>query len=167
MRRAILALVALALVLAACASPIPSPTPSPTAGSSTPPGLAGIAARYLEVASALNEATCTFNAVLSRAAPTLADLKRGSTAYATGLAALINGLRAIDWPAELAEDAYALIDAKEADETLVRAMAAADSLAEFITADDQLIEANRTSAAAASQLRRDLGLASAGNPCAS
>jgi hypothetical protein len=35
----------------------------------------------------------------------------------------------------------------------------------FITADNQLIEANKASAAAATPLRTDLGLGSAGDPC--
>jgi len=44
-------------------------------------------------------------------------------------------------------------------------MAHAETLHAFIKADDQLIEANAISAAAATQLRQDLGLGSAGNPC--
>ena len=153
--------IALALtLLAACTS-----TPSLTPPASIPPGLEPIAAAYLDLVAQSNKATCTFNVALSQSAPTLADLQRASADYATSVANLIGGLRALDWPADIADDAATLIDALTTNEGRTREMVAADSMSSFITADNQLIEANKASAAAATQLRTDLGMASAGDPC--
>ena len=159
MRRAASALLA-GLFLAGCAS-----QPSPTPRVSIPPGLEPLASSYLDLVARSNASTCTFNAALSQSAPTLADLKRASADYVETLAALIDGLRALDWPADIADDAQALTDALTTDEGHARAMAAADTMSNFIAADNQLIEANQVSAAAATQLRTDLRLGSAGNPC--
>jgi hypothetical protein len=150
-----------ALLLAACASP-----PSVTPHTSIPPGLEPIAAAYLDLVAQSNKDTCTFNAALSQSAPTLADLKQASADYVETLATLIDGLRALDWPAALADDAQALTDALSTNQGHTRAMADADSMSTFIAADNQLIESNKTSAAAANQLRADLGLGAGGNPCA-
>jgi len=151
-----------ALLLAACAS-----TPSPTTPhTSIPPGLEPIAAAYLDLVAQSNKDTCTFNAALSQSAPTLADLKQASADYAESLITLIDGLRALDWPAALTDDAKALTDALTTNQGHARAMAEADTMSTFIAADNQLIEANKASAAAASQLRKDLGLGAAGDPCA-
>jgi hypothetical protein len=153
--------VALALTLvAACSSP-----PSPTPPASIPPGLEPLAAAYLDLVVQSNKATCTFNAALSQSAPTLSDLHQASADYAKSVANLIDGLRALDWPAGIADDAATLIDALTTNEGHTREMVAADSMSTFITADNQLIEANKASAAAATQLRTDLGLGSAGDPC--
>jgi hypothetical protein len=159
MRRAASALLT-GLLLAACAS---APTATPRV--SIPPGLEPIAAAYVDLVAQSNEATCTFNAALSQSAPTLSDLQRASADYAKSVANLIDGLRALDWPADIADDAQTLIDALTTNEGRTREMVAADSMSTFITADNQLIEANKASAAAATQLREDLGLGSAGDPC--
>jgi hypothetical protein len=159
MRRAASAVLA-GLLLAACAS-----QPSSTPRASTPHGLEAIAASYMTLVARSNAATCTFNAALSQSAPTLSDLQRASADYAKSVANLIDGLRALDWPADIADDAQALIDALTTNEGHTRAMAAADTMSSFIAADNQLIEANKASAAAATQLRTDLGLGSAGDPC--
>ena len=45
-------------------------------------------------------------------------------------------------------------------------MAAAESLAAFIAADNELIAHNQVTAGAAHRLRQDLGLPSGGDPCA-
>lgn len=161
MRSAASVLLVLALLLPACAST----TPSPTARATAPPGLEGIAASYLDLVENSNAATCAFNAVLLQSAPTLADLTRGSAAYAATLATLIGGLRAIPWPGELTQDANDLIDALVTNETLTRAMADSDTLDSFIAADNALIAANGASSAAATQLRNDLGLPRVNNPC--
>ena len=151
-----------ALLLAACAS-----TPSPTTPhTSIPPGLEPIAAAYLDLVAQSNKDTCTFNAALSQSAPTLADLKQASAAYVKTLATLIDGLRELDWPAALTDDAKALTDALATNQGHTRAMAEADSMSTFIAADNQLIESNKISAAAANKLRTDLGLGAGGNPCA-
>jgi hypothetical protein len=150
-----------ALLLAACAS-----SPSPTPRASIPPGLEPIAAAYLDLVDQSNKDTCAFNAALSQSAPTLADLKRASADYAKTLTTLIDGLRALDWPANLADDAEALAVALDANLSRTHTMAEADTMSTFIAADNQLIEANKASAAAASQLRTDLGLGAAGDPCA-
>jgi acetyl-CoA acetyltransferase family protein len=96
----------------------------------------------------------------------------GERATALGLrpiarlrSAVIDGLRAVPWPSELTQDANALMDSLVADETPTRAMAEADSMSSFITADGRLIEANGLSSAAAAQLRKDLGLPSGEFPC--
>jgi hypothetical protein len=158
MRRAASALLAAALILNACAS---AATPSATTRPSSP-----AATRYLELAAVWNAETCTFNATLSQSAPRLEDLVQGSTTYADGLATLIDGLRGIDWPAGIAGDANDLIDALAADLATARTMAAAESLAAFIAADNQLIAHNQVTAGAAHRLRQDLGLPSGGDPCA-
>jgi hypothetical protein len=152
------------LLLTACANThLASLTPG--AEPSIPPGLRQIAASYLDLVDASNAATCTFNAALSQPAPALADLKRASATYADSLGGLSSGLRRLDWPAEVGDDAGALIYALGTNYRHVHEMAVAETMSAFIDADNKLIEANRTSAAAATQLRRDLGLASAGNPC--
>jgi hypothetical protein len=148
--------------LTACAS---TDTPSPAPGSSTRPGLEGIAASYLELVATSNAATCDFNAVLSQSAPTLPDLKKASADYVNTLGTLIDGLRAIDWPSELTADASALTDALVVSQTHTRAMADADTLETFIAADNELIAANGVAADAASKVRDDLGLPSGKNPC--
>jgi hypothetical protein len=160
MRRAASALLAATVLLASCTS-----QPSPTPPASIPPGLEPIAAAYLTLVEQSNKATCTFNAALSQSAPTLSDLQRASAAYAKSVANLIDGLRALDWPADIADDAQALAAALANNEGHTRAMAAADTMSTFITADNQLIEANKLSAVAATLLRADLGLGSAGVPC--
>ena len=159
MRRAASALLA-GLLLAACAS-----QPSPTPRASIPPGLEPIAAAYLDLVVKSNAATCTFNAALSQSAPTLSDLQQASADYAKSVANLIDGLRALDWPPDIADEAATLMDALTTNEGHTREMVAADSMSSFITADNKLIEANQASAAAATQLRTDLGLGSAGDPC--
>jgi hypothetical protein len=161
MRDAASVLLVLAL-LTACAA---TETPSPTARSSTPAALKEIAASYRDVISPLDDATCDFNVVLSKSAPTLTNLKRGSADYLAALATAIDGLRDLPWPSELTDDANDLIDALVADQAPTRAMAEADSMSSFITADGQLIEANSVSSAAAKQLRKDLGLPTAEAPC--
>ena len=161
MRRAASALLVVALVLPACASPTFSPSPR----ASTPPGMNAIADGYVDAVAPFNVGTCEFNAVLSQSAPALADLKRGSAVYAAILAGVIDRLRAIAWPAELADDANDLIDALVIDETHSRTMAAADTFDSFIAADDKLIAANSISSAAAKQLRKDLGLPTGEPPC--
>jgi hypothetical protein len=162
MRGAVSVLLVLALLLPACA---PTETPSPTAQPSTPAALKEIAASYRNLVSPLDRATCDFNVVLSQPAPALADLKRGSADYLAALATAIDGLRALPWPSDLTDDANALIDALVADEAPTRAMAHADSMSSFITADGQLIEANSVSSAAAKQVRKDLGLPTGEAPC--
>lgn len=162
MRRPASLLLALALVLPACAR---TDTPSPTARASTPTALQGIADAYLELAAPFNAATCNFNAVLSQSAPTLADLKRASADYRESLRDLITGLRRLDWPTELGDDASALIYALGTNVGHTGNMARAETLSEFIAADDRLIAANKVSAAAAKQLRTDLGLPTGGNLC--
>jgi hypothetical protein len=159
MRRVASALLA-CLLLAACAS-----QPSPTPRASIPPGLEPTAAAYLRLVDDSNAATCTFNAVLSQSAPALADLTRASGDYARSLESLGNGMADIQWPAELAGDANEVIQALAVNQGFAEAMAAADTMSTFITADNQLIEANKASAAAATPLRTDLGLGSAGDPC--
>jgi hypothetical protein len=150
------------LLLAACAStPQATDTPAP----SIPRGLEQIAASYLKLVDDSNAATCDFNAVLSQSAPALADLTQASGDYARSLESLGNGLADIEWPAELGGDAHELIGALTVNQGFAEAMAAADTMSTFITADNQLIEANKASAAAATQLRADLGLGSAGDPC--
>ncbi len=153
------------LVLALTTACAPAETPTPTAGSSTKPGLEGIAATYLDLVATANAATCDFNAVLSQSAPTLPDLTKASADYAVTLQTLIDGLRAIAWPQELTGDANALIDALVVSQTHTRAMADADTLETFIAADNELIAANGTSADAATKVRNDLGLPSGKNPC--
>jgi hypothetical protein len=154
-----------ALLLAACATRAPA-SPSPTGQPSVRPGLEQIAESYLALVDASNAATCTFNAALAQSAPALADLKLASDAYADSLGTLITGLRTLDWPTDLEADASALIHALGTNHDHAVAMAEAETLSAFIEADDQLIEANQASAAAATRLRADLGLGSAGNPCA-
>jgi hypothetical protein len=161
MRRAASVLLALALFTACAATETPSPTPR----ASTPAALKDIAASYRDLVSPLDRATCDFNVVLSQSAPALTDLKRGSAEYLAALATAIDGLRAMPWPSELADDANSLIDALVADEVPTRAMAEADNMASFIRADGQLIEANSVSSAAAKQLRKDLGLPTGESPC--
>ena len=156
------ALLVAALLLPACAATI---TPSPTPRASTPPGLEAIAASYVDIVAPFNVATCEFNTVLSKSAPALSDLKRGSADYVATLADVIDGLRAAAWPADLAADANDLIDALVVDETHTRAMAAADTFDSFIAADDKLIAANSISSAASKQLRKDLGLPTGEPPC--
>ena len=164
MRRTAAAFAAL-ILLAACATNSPLPSPSPTARPSIPPGLERIAASYLALVDASNAATCSFNAALSQPAPALADLKRASADYAESVKTLLTALRRLDWPEELGDDASQLIYALGTNYERTQAMAAAETLDDFIVADEQLIEANKVSAAAATQLRTDLGLGSAGNPC--
>lgn len=153
------------LLLAACAADAPSP--SHTARSSIPPGLEQIADSYLDLAAPFNTATCRFNVVLSQQAPALAELKLASADYAATLTTLIGGLQAIEWPAEngISRDADDLVSALVATLTYASVMAEAASMSKFIEADNQLIAANLTSAAAATQLRADLGLGGSGNPC--
>jgi hypothetical protein len=158
MHRAASALLAGALLLTAC-TPTQTDTPSPPAPS-TP------AAAFLELVAPAHVATCIFNVVLSQSAPRLDDLKRASTAYADSLASLAAGLRAVDWPADAAADASALLQALSADEAIARTMAAAATLDDFIAADNRLIASNQSTTAASDRLRQDLGLPSAGNPCA-
>ena len=153
-----------AFLLTSCAA-TESAAPSATAVPSIPPGLEQIAAAYLKAADSSNAATCTFNAVLSQSAPALADLKRASIDYAESLEGLADGLTDIEWPAELEADATELIDALAVNQGFAEAMARAATLSAFIEADNQLIEANAISADAAAQLRTDLGLGSARNPC--
>jgi hypothetical protein len=150
------------LVLAACAA---TETLSPTPRASTPAALKDVAASYRDLVSPLDRATCDFNVVLSQSAPALSDLKRGSAEYLAALATATDGLRAMPWPSELADDANALIDALVAEEAPTRAMAEADNMASFIRADGQLIDANSVSSAAAKQLRKDLGLPTSESPC--
>jgi hypothetical protein len=157
MHRAASALLAGALLLSACTQ-AQTDTPSPPAPS-TP------AAAFLELVTPAHAATCTFNAVLSQSAPRLDDLKRASAAYADSLATLVAGLRAIQWPADAAADGSSLIEALTADEAIARAMAAAATLDDFIAADNRLITSNQSTSGASDQLRRDLGLSAAGNPC--
>jgi ABC-type glycerol-3-phosphate transport system substrate-binding protein len=163
MRLARSALLVVALLLSACAGT----TPSPGAHTSTSTGLKGIATSYLDLVAASNKDTCEFNAVLSQSAPALADLTEASANYAATLATLIDGLHQIAWPAEIKQDAKDLIDSLVANETHARAMAEANSLDAFIAADNELIAANGLAAVAATQLRKDIGLGSGGNPCAS
>jgi hypothetical protein len=161
MRRAASALLA-GLLLAACASnPQSTGTPAP----SIPRGLEQIAASYLKLVDDSNAATCSYNAVLSQSAPALADLTRASADYAMSLESLGNGLADIEWLAGLGGDANELIQALAVNQGFAEGMAGADTMSTFITADNQLIEANKASAAAATQLRTDLGLGSAGDPC--
>ena len=162
MRGAASVLLVMAVLLAACAA---TDTPTPTTRASTPPGLEGIAAAYLDLVAPANAATCDMNVVLSKSAPALADLKRGSADYAAALATHIDGLRAMPWPPELIEDANDLIDALVVDETHTRAMAEADSFDTFIEADNALIASNSVSSAAAARIRKDLGLPIAEVPC--
>jgi len=162
MRRAASVLLVVGLLLTACAA---TDTPEPTAQASTPAALKEIAASYRDLVAPLDRATCDFNVVLSQSAPALTDLKRGSAEYLAALATVIDGLRAVPWPSELTQDANALMDSLVADETPTRAMAEADSMSSFITADGQLIEANSLSSAAAAQLRKDLGLPLGEFPC--
>jgi hypothetical protein len=143
-------------LLSGCASATP-----PTAIPST-----AIAAGYLEVVTASNAATCSFNAVLSQSAPALADLTAASAAYADSLATLIGGLDTLDWPAEIRDHADALISELRSNREIALDMAAAGTLDEFITADNRLIAANAATAVAANRVRDDLGLPSGGNPCA-
>jgi hypothetical protein len=161
MRRALLVA---ALLLAACAAP-ETESPSATLRPSFPPGFERIAATYLDLIAVGNAATCNFNAVLSQSAPALADLKRASSAYAFTIEKLAKDLAHVDWPTSVRADAFELVDALLVDRALAAAMGAAETLDAFIEADNQLIEANKTSAAAATQLRHDLGLGPAGNPC--
>ena len=145
------------LLLAGCA---PAITPTPKPRPSSPE-----AAAYLELVAAANAATCTFNAVLSQSAPTLADLKQASADYADSRDALIRGLGAIFWLPPTSADAGDLVAALSDDENTARAMASAASLSAFIAADNQLIAHNAVTGEAAHRLRQDLGLPSAGNPC--
>lgn len=46
-------------------------------------------------------------------------------------------------------------------------MAGAETLDNFITADNRLIEANAATTVAANRIREDLGLPGGGNPCVS
>jgi hypothetical protein len=163
MQRAASALLVGALVLAACSAPGPATQSSSPAASPPSP----IAAAYLSLVASSNTATCTFNAALSQSAPRLEDLARASTAYAGSLDTLVSGLRALDWPAPIAADATALVDALVADQSTAQTMAAATSLTAFIAADNQLIAHNQSTAAAAHRLRQDLGLPSGGTPCSS
>lgn len=158
------ALLVAVFLLPACVATM---TPSPIERASTPPGLEAIAATYADLAAPFDAATCAFNVVLSQPAPALADLKRGSAAYAAALGDVLDGLRTADWPAGLSDDVKGLIDALVIDETYTRAMAAADTLDSFIVADDKLIAANSISSAAAKQLRKDLGLPIGEAPCPS
>jgi hypothetical protein len=162
MRPAASVLLVMALLLTACTA---TESPTPTAQASTPAALKEIAASYRDLVSPLDRATCDFNVVLSQPAPALTDLKRGSADYVAALATVIDGLRALPWPSELTDDANDLIDALVADQAPTRAMAEADSMSSFITADGQLIEANSVSSAAAKQLRKDLGLPTGEAPC--
>ena len=152
-----------ALLLAACTTAPPSP--SSTARPSVPPGLEVIAAGYLDLVDVSNAATCTFNAALSQSAPALDDLKRASADYAESLIAFTTGLRKIEFPAEMEGDVVALDHAIGTNHGHVSDMATAETLDAFIEADNQLIEANKVAASAATQLRADLGLGPAGNPC--
>jgi hypothetical protein len=164
MRRDASALVVAALLLPACVATM---TPSPIPRASTPPGLEAIAATYVDLVAPFDAATCAFNVVLSQSAPALADLKRGSTAYAASLAEVIDGLRTAHWPAELSDDVDGLIAALTIDQTYTNAMAAADTFDSFVVADDKLIAANSISSAAAKQLRKELGLPIGEAPCPS
>ena len=157
--RRVAALLAAFLLTSCAATESAAPRPS------IQPGLEQIAAAYLKAADSSNAATCTFNAVLSQSAPALADLKRASIDYAESLEGLADGLADIKWPAELEADATELIDALAVNQGFAEAMARAATLSAFIEADNQLIEANAISADAAAQLRTDLGLGSARNPC--
>src|SRR6185503_10640930 len=118
---------------------------------SVPPGLEVIAAGYLDLVDVSNAATCTFNAALSQSAPALDDLKRASADYAESLIAFTTGLRKVEFPAEMEEDVVALDHAFATNYGYVRDMATADTLDAFIEADDQLIESNKASAAAATR----------------
>ena len=160
MRRALLAAV---FMLTACTAVAPSP--SQTARPSIPVGLEQVADAYLDLADDFNAATCSFNVVLSQSAPVLTDLTKASADYAENLETLARGLDAIAWPSALEADATELIDALAVNQAFAEAMAEADTFDAFIDADDQLIASNITSAAAATQLRADMGLGSAGNPC--
>ncbi len=152
------AALAVALLLTACASPIRTQPPIPS-------GADEITAAYLELVDASNAATCTFNAALSQSAPTLDGLKLASGDYVDSLGRLITGLRRLDWPAELGADASELIYALGINQDHAQEMHVAETFDAFIAADNQLIESNKVSAAAATQLRTDLGLGSAGDPC--
>jgi hypothetical protein len=144
-------------LLTGCVTPQPSPTAIPSTA---------IAAGYLVAVTASNAATCTFNAALSRSAPTLADLTAASAAYADSLATLVDDLVALDWPSDLRGDADALIAELRTNREIALEMASAQTLDEFITADNRLIEANAATAVVANRVRDDLGLPSGGNPCA-
>jgi len=162
MGRAALLVLTAALLLGACTG-ADSPSPTETA---VPSGLEQIATTYLELVDASNGATCRFNVALSQSAPALASLKTASAEYAESLITLLTALRRLDWPTAMGDDASELIYALSTDYDHARAMSVAGTMSDFIEADHQLIEANKVSAAAASALRRDLGLGTAGNPCA-
>ena len=164
MRLAASALLVVVLMLPACAA---TDTPSSSPGASTPTGMQAIAEGYLDLVEPFNAATCRFNVVLSQTAPALAELKLASADYAATVATLFGGLQAITWPAEngISQDADDLISALVATATHAHAMAEADSMSSFIAADELLIGTNGLSAAAATQLRKDLGLGSGADPC--
>jgi hypothetical protein len=141
--------------MSACATTAPPDTAVPSA----------LAATYIDLVTDSNAATCTFNRSLSRSAPALGDLTAASADYAESLATLVDGLDALDWPDAIADHAAALIAALSVDRDIAREMAAAETLEDFLAANNRLIEANDLTAEAAGWVREDLDLSLSGDPC--
>ncbi len=130
--------------------------------------LQAIAATYLELVTPLNEANCTFNAVLLIPGASLDDLTQGAADDAASLGAFAGSLRAINWPSEIARDSRDLIHAIAANQAAARVAAQAATLVAFNEAFRDIKVANSTSARAAGVVRSDLGLpAVSGDPCTS
>ncbi len=127
-----------------------------------------IAASYLELVTPLNDANCTFSAVLLVPNATLDDLKQGAADDAVSLRTFADSTRAIEWPPEITRDARDLIDAVAINQAAAQAAAEAPTLAAFNSAFRDISAANAASTRAASVVRSDLGLSGAsGDPCKS
>ena len=128
--------------------------------------LQAIGASYLELVAPLNQANCTFNAVLLVPNALLDDLKQGAADDAASLRTFADGMRAIEWPSEINRDAQDLIQAIAANQAAAQAAAEAPTLAAFNDAFRDIKAANSASARAGNVVRADLGLPGvAGDPC--
>jgi len=155
----ILAVLTIAGGLTACA-----PANGPTSSAE----LRAIGVSYLKLVAPLNEANCTFNAVLLRPSASLDDLKQGAADDAASLRAFADGIAAIKWPPEITRDANDLIKAVVANRAAAQAAAETPTLAAFNDAFRDIKAANSASARAGNVVRSDLGLPGvSGDPCKS